>query len=124
MTDIIPANKIETRIMVMRDQSVILDRNLAELYAVETRVLNQAVRRNLKRFPDDFLFRLNKKEAKELITNCDRFQSLKHSTVMPYAFTENGVAMLSSVLNSDKAIQINIQIMRVFNRFQADLFCV
>lgn len=122
MTDIIPASKIENRIMVIRDQSVILDRDLAELYGVETRALNQAVRRNIKRFPDDFMFRLNKKEKRELITNCDRFQTLKHSTVMPYAFTENGVAMLSSVLNSDKAIQINIQIMRVFNRFKRMYF--
>jgi len=122
MTDIIPANQIESRIMVIREQSVILDRDLAELYGVETRVLNQAVRRNIKRFPDDFMFQLNKKEKRELITNCDRFQTLKHSTVMPYAFTENGVAMLSSVLNSERAIEINIQIMRVFNRFKRMYF--
>lgn len=122
MTDIIPANQIEHKIVVIRDQSVILDRDLAELYGVETRVLNQAVRRNIKRFPDDFMFQLNKKEKRELITNCDRFQTLKHSTVMPYALTENGVAMLSSVLNSERAIEINIQIMRVFNRFKRMYF--
>jgi len=116
MTDIIPTKKIESKIVVIRDQSVILDRDLAELYEVETRVLTQAVRRNAKRFPDDFMFQLNYKE----------FTNLKSQFVIsswggtrkpPLAFTENGVAMLSSVLNSDKAIQINIQIMRVFTNY-------
>jgi hypothetical protein len=98
-----------------------IDRDLAELYEVETRVLMQAVRRNIKRFPDDFIFHLTRDEKNELITNCDRFQTLKHSTVMPYAFTENGIAMLSSVLNSEKAIQVNIQIMRVFTKLRGML---
>jgi membrane-associated protease RseP (regulator of RpoE activity) len=77
-------------------------------------VLNQAVKRNERRFPPDFMFRLTEEEKHELVTNCDRFKKLKHSTVLPHAFTEQGVAMLSSVLNSDRAIEVNIAIMRAF----------
>jgi len=91
-----------------------IDRDLAELYGVSTKALNQAVTRNIKRFPPDFMFRATKDEKDELVTNCDRFRSLKHSSVMPRAFTEQGVAMLSSVLNTDRAIEVNIVIMRAF----------
>jgi len=91
-----------------------LDRDLARLYEVETKVLNQAVKRNIERFPNEFMFKLNDNEFKELVTNCDRFETLKHSTSLPYAFTEYGVAMLSSVLNSKKAIAVNIQIIQFF----------
>lgn len=91
-----------------------IDRDLARLYGVETKKLNQAVKRNINRFPSDFMFKLNDNELKELVTICDRFKTLKHSSSPPYVFTEHGVAMLSSVLNSDKAIEINIQIMRTF----------
>ena len=80
-----------------------LDRDLAYLYGVSTKVLNQAVKRNLERFPDDFMFQLTKEEKDELVTNCDRLKSLKHSSTNPHAFTEQGVSMLSSVLNSNKA---------------------
>ncbi len=83
-----------------------------------TKALNQAVKRNQKRFPADFMFTLSRYEKNELVTNCDRFKSLKHATVMPYAFTEQGVAMLSTVLNSDRAIMVNIQIMRTFVRLR------
>ena len=83
-----------------------IDRDLAELYGVKTMVLNQAVKRNIERFPSDFMFRLTKDEANELITNCDRFKTLKHSPTTPYAFTEHGVAMLSSVLNSKKLLKL------------------
>ncbi len=83
--------------------------------------MNQAVKRNPKRFPADFMFRLTDEEKKEVVTNCDRFKMLKHSTSLPYAFTEQGVAMLSSVLNSEKAILVNIQIMRVFIRLRVFL---
>lgn len=89
-------------------------RDLAELYGVETKALNQAVKRNRERFPDDFMFRLLLNEKEALVTNCDRFSMLKHSSSMPYAFTEQGVAMLSSVLNSARAIEVNIAIMRAF----------
>lgn len=109
---------IENRIFTIRGQKVMLDRDLAELYEVKTMVLNQAVKRNIKRFPDDFMFKLTKEELAELITNCDRLQNLKHSSSAPYAFTEQGVSMLSSVLKSDKAISINIEIVRAFVRLR------
>ena len=114
MNELIPVERIESRIYVIRDQRVMIDRDLAELYGVSTKALNQAVRRNEKRFPSDFVFQLNNKEKIELVTNCDRFKLLRHSSSSPYAFTEQGVAMLSSVLNSDKAIEVNVLIMRAF----------
>jgi hypothetical protein len=91
-----------------------LDRDLAELYSVSTKVLNQAVKRNLKRFPEDFMFKLTAVEKREVVTNCDHLKVLKFSRHLPYAFTEQGVAMLSSVLGSERAIMVNIQIMRAF----------
>ena len=112
--ELVPVELIVTKILFLRGEKVLLDRDLAELYGVETRVLNQAVKRNERRFPPDFMFRLTEEEKHELVTNCDRFKKLKHSTVLPHAFTEQGVAMLSSVLNSDRAIEVNIAIMRAF----------
>lgn len=105
---------IENKIFTIRGQKVMIDRDLAELYEIETKRLNEQVKRNLKRFPTDFMFQLNDNEQNELVANCDRFKNLKHSTSNAYAFTEQGVAMLSSVLNSAVAININIQIMRTF----------
>ena len=113
-TAIVPVERIWRCILLIRNQKVILDRDLAVLYDVKTKALNQAVRRNIKRFPADFMFQLTKAEKKQLVTNCDRFEPLKHSTSMPYAFTEQGIAMLSSVLNSERAINVNIAIMRTF----------
>ena len=110
---IIPIEAIEKRIFEIRNQKVMLDRDLARLYEVETKVLVQAVKRNLERFPSDFMFQLTK----------DEFQNLRSQIVtsswggrryQPYAFTEQGVAMLSSVLGSKRAVQVNIQIMRAF----------
>src|SRR5579864_2809037 len=95
---------VEQKIFVIRGQRVMLDRDLAALYQVPTRILNQAVKRNKYRFPNGFMFRLSKKELEQLITNCDRFTSLKHSSYPPLAFTDYGVVMLSSVLNSTRAI--------------------
>jgi len=115
MIESIPVEIIATKIFIFRGKSVMLDRDLADLYNVTTKVLNQAVKRNIKRFPMDFMFQLTQKEKLELVTICDRFRSLKHSTTEPYAFTEQGVAMLSSVLNSERAILVNIQIMRAFS---------
>ena len=94
-TNDIAVKVIESKILTLRNQQVMIDRDLAELYGVETKVLNQAVKRNINRFPADFMFALEKTEKDELVTNCDRFNSLKHSSTMPYAFTEQGVAMLS-----------------------------
>ena len=106
--------QIKSRILTIRGQQVMLDRDLAEFYGVKTKVLNQAVKRNIRRFPTAFRFQLTKREIYELVTFCDRFKPLKHSTNPPYAFTEQGLAMLSGVLKSDKAIKINIAIMRTF----------
>ena len=110
----IPDERIEKTILLIRGQKVIIDADLAELYGVTTKVLNQAVTRNDQRFPPDFMFRLTKAEKQELVTNCDRLDKLKHSSALPRVFTEQGVAMLSSVLRSERAIQVNIQIMRAF----------
>jgi hypothetical protein len=116
MKALIPVEIIERKILLIRGHKVMIDRDLAGLYGVETRVLNQAVRRNLDRFPDDFMFRLTKEESDSLRS---QFVTLKngrgrHSKYLPYVFTEQGVAMLSSVLNSDRAVHVNIEIMRAF----------
>lgn len=91
-----------------------VDRDLAELYGVDTKVLNQAVKRNIERFPDNFRFQLTEDEKSRLVTNCDRFSSLKHSSTLPFAFTEQGVAMLSAVLKSDIAVRTSIRIIEAF----------
>lgn len=114
VSSFISQEAVERRICVIRKKKVMIDHDLASLYTVPTKVLNQAVKRNLRRFPVDFMFQLTKRETRELVTNCDRFENLKHSSSPPYAFTELGVAMLSSVLNSERAILANIQIMRTF----------
>ncbi len=116
---ILPAELIENKIYLIRNKKVMLDSDLAELYDVGTKVLNQAVKRNIARFPEDFMFQLNKEEASGLsrsqIVTLKRGQNIKY---LPHAFTENGVAMLSSVLNSERAIQVNIQIMRTFTKIR------
>ena len=106
--------QIQKKICVIREKRVMLDSDLACLYGVEVKQLNQAVKRNIKRFPMDFMFRLTKKEFAELVTNCDQLKNLKFRSAFPYVFTEQGVAMLAAVLNSQKAIDVNIQIMRAF----------
>jgi len=116
---------IETKILLIRGQKVMLDADLAELYEVETKVLNQAVKRNIERFPDDFMFQLTAEEFANLKSQSDtsnlrsQIVTLKagrgqHRKYLPYAFTEQGVAMLSSVLRSSRAIEVNIAIMRTF----------
>jgi len=115
---LVPEEIIEGKIFLIRGKKVMLDRDLADLYEVSTKALNQAVKRNIERFPDMFMFKLNKDEKNELVTFCDRFKLLKHSSSLPYAFTEQGVAMLSSVLKSQRAIQVNIQIMITFTRLR------
>lgn len=99
--------EVESRIFTIRGVQVILDRDLAELYGVKTFRLNEQVKRNIKRFPEKYRFQLTEDETNELIANCERFESLKHSSFCPYAFTEHGVVMLSSVLHSDEAIEIS-----------------
>lgn len=109
----------ETLIFQFRGFKVMIDADLAILYGVSTKALKQQVKRNRERFPKDFMFELSKNEKDELVTNCDRLAMLKHASVNPLAFTEQGVSMLSSVLRSEKAIQINIEIMRAFARYRA-----
>ncbi|MDP2890372.1 MAG: ORF6N domain-containing protein [Bacteroidota bacterium] len=107
--------KIQTKIYEIRGQKVMLDFDLSEMYEVENRALKQAVKRNLDRFPNDFMFQLTKIEWQELITICDNLpEGIKFSPATPFAFTEQGVSMLSSVLKSKKALQVNIAIMRAF----------
>jgi hypothetical protein len=115
MSQLIPSKRIERCIYLIRGQKVMVDSDLADLYGVETGALNRAVRRNLERFPADFMFRLTEKEAASLrcqfgISNGGR----GGRRYRPYAFTEHGVAMLSSVLKSERAVQVNIAIMRAF----------
>lgn len=107
-------NQVNGLILTLRSMPVLIDADLAELYGVTTKVLNQAVRRNIERFPEGFKFQLTREEKDELVTNCDRFKRLKHSSAMPNAFTEQGVAMLSAVLHSDTAIKTSISIMNAF----------
>jgi len=107
-------NLIQNRIFTIRGLQVMLDSDLAELYSVETKVFNQAVKRNIDRFPNDFMFQLSNNEKSELVTNCDRLNRLKHSSVNPYVFTEQGVSMLSGILKSKIAVEMSIQIIRAF----------
>lgn len=105
---------IENRILNIRGIQVIVDRDLAELYGVETKSLNQAVKRNIDRFPESFRFQMSKEEVDKVVTNCERLAMLKFSPNKPYAFTEQGVAMLASVLHSPSAVQISIKIIEAF----------
>lgn len=117
---LIPAERIERSILLIRQQKVLLDKDLAELYGVATKVLNQAVKRNIRRFPADFMFQLSNEELEHW-----RSQIVTSNTAAkmgirrrPYVFTEQGVAMLSSVLRSDRAIEVNVEIMRAFVRLR------
>lgn len=118
MSTLVIKKTIEGKIFLIRGHKVMVDRDLSQLYGVPTKVLNQAVKRNRRRFPTDFMFPLTRKETRQLVTNCDRFRTLKHSSVSPHVFTEQGVAMLSTVLNSERAIRVNIEIMRTFVRLR------
>jgi len=119
MNELLAQNEIGSRIFTLRDKEVMLDRDLAELYQVENRVLNQAVKRNIKRFPSDFMFQLTKEEFENwksqiVISNSDKIGLRK----IPHAFTEQGVYMLATVLKSDVAIEVNISIMRTFAKLR------
>lgn len=118
MNELIVQSEISSRIYTIRGEQVMLDRDLAELYGVETKRLNEQVKRNNERFPIDFMFQLKEDEKNELVAKCDRLNSMKHSTVNPNVFTEQGVYMLSSVLKSKKAIDVNIAIIRTFKKLR------
>lgn len=120
MKEIVPIERIEQRIFLIRGQKVMLDRDLAELYGVPTKRLNEAVKRNIRRFPEGFMFVLTKIEAENLRSQIAT-SSWGGRRYLPLAFTEQGVAMLSSVLNSERAIQINILIIKTFVRLRAVL---
>lgn len=126
MNELIPIERIESKIYVIRNRKVMLDFDLAGLYDVKTKVLNQAVKRNAERFPGDFMFSLSREEIinlAQIVKSTSRSQLVtlkqgKNIKYPPYAFTENGIAMLSSVLKSNRAVAINIQIMRAFTRLR------
>lgn len=122
-SELIPVrpDAIEQRIFLIRGQRVMLDRDLAELYGVETKNLNRAVRRNPERFPSDFMFRLTSDEAEASRCQTGTLKQGQNIKYLPYAFTQEGVAMLSSVLRSPRAVQVNMAIMRVFVRFRETL---
>lgn len=114
MPDLIITERVERKIISVRGKKVILASDLAELYGVETRVLNQAVKRNLERFPPNFMFQLTKEEKREVVTNCDHLEKIKFSPTLPYAFTEHGALMSANVLNSPSAVQMSVLIVETF----------
>jgi hypothetical protein len=111
---IIRVGTIQQRILLIRGEKTIVDADLAEAYGVTTKALNQAIRRNKDRFPDDFMFQLTKEEKLEVVTNCDHLQKLKFSPVNPHVFTEHGAIMAASVLNSPKAVEVSVFVVRAF----------
>ncbi len=117
-SNLIPQEAIQNNIFFIRKKKVMLDRDLAMLYEVETKQLKRAVKRNIDRFPEDFMFELTKEEYKSLRYQFGTLKRGEHAKYLPYAFTEHGILMLSSVLNSEKAIQVNIQIMRTFTKMR------
>lgn len=119
MKGLVATKHIERLIFEFRGIKVMVDSDLAALYEVETKRLKEQVKRNRGRFPEDFMFELTVEEKEQLVANCDRLSNLKHSSVPPMVFTEQGVAMLSSVLRSEKAVQMNIAIMRAFAHYRA-----
>ncbi len=115
---LVPFERIANRIFLIRGKKVMFDRDLAELYQVTTKRLNEQVKRNLRRFPSDFMFQITETEKAGVVATCDHLSVLRFSHQLPYVFTEQGVAMLSSVLKSQKAIEVNIQIIRTFTKLR------
>lgn len=118
MNAVIPLERIEDIILSLRGTRVIIDSDLAKIYGVTTKKLNQAVKRNSHRFPQDFLFQLLQKEKEEVVTICDHLSNLKFSPYLPLAFTEHGAIMAASVLNSQRAIEVSVYIVRAFVRLR------
>lgn len=114
MNEMVSPDRLDNIILTVRGEKVILAPDLAKLFGVETKVFNQAVKRNIKRFPKGFVFQVNEFEFKELVTNCDRFATQRHSSVLPYAFTEHGAVMSSMILNSPRAVEMSIYVVRAF----------
>jgi len=118
MTDIVAMEMVERAILMLRGQKVILDVDLAVLYGVPTKAFNQAVKRNRKRFPLDFMFKVTPEEKREVVTNCDHLSRLKFSPALPYAFTEHGAIMAATILNSPRAVEVSVLIVRAFVRMR------
>lgn len=114
MTQLIPTERLEEIILLIRGEKVIVDADLARLYGVETKTFNQAVKRNRQRFPQDFMFQLTEEEKKEVVTNCDHLKMLRFYKGLPYAFTEHGAVMAATLLNSQRAVEMSIYIVRAF----------
>ena len=115
---ILPIEQIAKRILLIRSQKVMLDADLAELYGTQTKRLNEQVKRNRKRFPEDFLFRLSTVEKSEVVANCDHLEKLKYSPRLPYAFTEHGALMAATVLNTPLAVEVSVFVVRAFVRLR------
>ena len=111
---VVKVGTIQNRILLIRGEKVIIDADLAEAYGVQTRRLNEQVKRNRERFPEDFMFQLSADEKSEVIANCDHLEKLKFSKALPFAFTEHGAIMAASVLNSPKAIEVSVFVVRAF----------
>ena len=118
VTSLIPQETVESKIFFLRNEKIMLDNDLAMLYNVETKQLKRAVNRNFERFPDDFMFKLTSEEYKVLRCQTGTLKRGRHAKYLPYAFSEQGIAMLSSVLNSKRAILVNIQIIRTFTKLR------
>ena len=121
MKPLTPLEVIERKILIIRGQKVMLDRDLAKLYGVTTKRLNEQVKRNKSRFPEDFMLQLTAEEKAEVVANCDHLSRLKFSPVFPFAFTEHGAIMAASVLNTQRAADVSIYVVRTFVRLRTVL---
>lgn len=117
-TAIIPVGRIEEKILLIRGQKVMIDTDLAMLYGVHTKRLNEQVKRNKERFPADFMFQLTAEEKADLVANCGHLENLKYSPSLPYTFTEHGAIMAASVLNSERAVEVSVYVVRAFVRLR------
>lgn len=112
--EIIATEAIAQRILILREHKVMIDADLAELYGVDTKRLNEQVKRNIERFPSDFMFQLSAEEKAEVVANCDHLSKLKYSRTLPYAFSEHGALMLGNVLKSERAVEMSLLVVRTF----------
>jgi hypothetical protein len=113
-----PLLQIDHQILLIRDQKVMIDADLAVLYGVPTKALNQAIKRNARRFPPDFMFQLSAEEKQEVVTNCDHLAKLKFAKTLPFAFTEHGAIQAANVLNSEQAVEMSVYVVRAFIRLR------
>jgi hypothetical protein len=121
MKSVMPARPLEDRILIIRGHRVMLDADLADLYGVTTKRLNEQVKRNRERFPAEFMLRLTIREKAEVVANCDHLKKLKFSPTLPYAFTEHGALMLANVLSSEVAVRASVQVVKAFVRLREAL---